>query len=163
MTKSYGANIRCAFPGCGAEPHPSDPNIRETFSLTRLGPDGYPSNDPTIGEWRCEMHPIPRSDPLVKQSTRTTPPQALADFEADFGIEIADLEEEASVGRVGATMIARFRQRIERSLATLRKVLSPPEPSPVAAPKSRAKKIQLIERLAPGQEDWISGTVETGD
>ena len=93
MTKSYGSNIRCAFPGCGAEPHPSDPNIRETFSLTRLGPDGYPSNDPTIGEWRCEMHPIPRSDPLVKQSTRTTPHQALADFEADFGIEIADLEE----------------------------------------------------------------------
>jgi hypothetical protein len=54
--RSYGARIFCVI--CHAEPWPSDPAVRQTFSLTRFGPNGRPAAFPESGEWRCEQHPI---------------------------------------------------------------------------------------------------------
>jgi hypothetical protein len=89
MSKTYGASIRCAI--CGAEPWPSS-DVRETFSLTRYGPNGLPSDSPAPGEWRCEEHPIASQTKRV----RATPTEALADFQDILEAEIARLGNEAS-------------------------------------------------------------------
>jgi hypothetical protein len=156
MVKSYGAGIFCIT--CGKEPYAADP-ARETFSLTRCGVDGYPSNSPDPGSWYCEEHLPTRSDPSAKLASRETPAQALADLENTLEIEVADLEGAIRDRENLVDAFADFRQRIERGFVALRKILTPPErPSPT--PKNRPpKKIQAIECDGDGQVDWVSGIV----
>jgi hypothetical protein len=125
--KTYGANIWCAFPGCHAEPWPSDPNIRETLSLLRLGPSGRPAESPAPGEWRCEKHPIAKGDLPTKLAPRAAPLEALAYFENIVAAESARLGEEVTAGdRDDAeAALAAFQQEIGRGLASLRKAVRP--------------------------------------
>jgi hypothetical protein len=161
MVKSYGANIRCAFPGCGVEPWPSDPSVRETFNLTRYGPNGLPSDSPAPGEWRCEEHPIASQDAPTKR-VRATPTEALTDVGNILEAEIAGLEEAASErGGAGETAITLFRREVERALSDLRKALTPQKPAAASngAPGNRRppSKLKAIERLGDGQQDWVAG------
>ena len=125
--KSYGANIWCTFPRCHAEPWPSVPDIRETFFLLRLGPNGRPADSPAKGEWRCEAHPIPEQDLPTKRACRAAPLEALAEFENVVTPESARLGEEVAVGNRddAEAALAAFHQEIGRGLASLRKAVQP--------------------------------------
>ena len=125
--KSYGANIWCTFPGCHAEPWPSVPDIREAFSLLRLGPNGRPAGSPAKGEWRCEAHPIPEQDLPTKRAPRAASVEALGDFENVVAAEIARLGEEVAAGNrddAEAALVA-FQQEIGRGFDSLRKAMQP--------------------------------------
>jgi hypothetical protein len=125
--KVYTSNIWCAFPGCHAEPWPSNPVIRETFSSLRLGPNGLPAETPSPGEWRCELHPIAKADLPTKLATRAAPLEALTDFENTVAAESARLGEEVAAGNRddAEAALAAFQQEIGRSLASLRKTARP--------------------------------------
>ena len=126
--KSYNANIWCAYPGCHAEPWPSDPNIRETFSLLRLGPNGRSADSPSPGEWRCERHLIPQQDLPAKRAPRAAQIEALTDFENLVAAEGARLEEEVTAldgGAVEIPAFATYFSEIARGLASLRKAVQP--------------------------------------
>ena len=119
--KTSDAFIHCAV--CGALPWPSDPAIRETFSLLRLGPNGHPADSPSEGEWRCEQHPIAKQDLPAKRAPRASGSEALTDFENVLEVEIAHLGEEVAHGdRLDAeSALVAFKQEIGRGLAALRK------------------------------------------
>ena len=121
--KSYNADIRCTI--CGAEPWPSNPVIRETFALLRLGPNGVPAASPAIGEWRCELHLIAKSDLPARRAPRAAPIEALTDFENIVAAESARLGEEVGHGDDAMDALATFQEEIERGLASLRKAVRP--------------------------------------
>lgn len=58
MAKVFGARIVCVV--CGAQPWPDDPAIPERFDLMRFDANGWPSESPNPGEWRCGAHYPPR-------------------------------------------------------------------------------------------------------
>jgi hypothetical protein len=124
-TKTFGARILCSV--CSAQPWPSDPAVRETFSLLRLGPNGRPADSPAPGEWRCEAHPIAEQDLPAKRAPRVAPVEALTSFGNVIEVEIARLGEEVAHGdRLDAEeALAAFQKEIERGFDSLRKAVQP--------------------------------------
>lgn len=156
MSKTYGASIRCAI--CGAEPLPSS-DVRETFSLTRYGPNGLPSDSPAPANGVAK-----NTRSQARRSVRATPTEALADFQDILEAEIARLGNEASDRGGVKGALGDFRQEVERGLTELRKALAPQKPP---APLNGAfgsrrppKKRKAIERHGDGQQDWVAGDAE---
>jgi hypothetical protein len=121
--KTYGAGIFCF--ACHAEPWPTDPAIRQTFSLVRLGPDGRPADSPAEGQWCCEQHLIPRLGAPAKRAPKATPTGALTDFEVLLGAELANLGEEIADGdyHEAKEALVIFQREIERGFAALQKAV----------------------------------------
>lgn len=165
MSKTYGAGIRCSI--CGAEPYPpDDPAIRETFNLTRLGPDGRAAEGLEPGAWFCEQHLPAKQSGSAKRECAASG-SALANFEEILEAEGARLEEALKDrdddGAENA--LTTYRREVARALAGLRKAFAPQKPaSSNGAPKSRRparKKIRPEERLAEGQQDWVNNAQST--
>jgi hypothetical protein len=150
--KVYGAHVYCSAPGCHAEPYPDHSSgHRESFDLLCI-----------TGEWRCELHRPARKE-HTPRAVGVTPLAALSTFEDLLKTEGARLEE--AVVEDCAGLLADFKaysDEVEHGLAELRMALTPQKPpaSPDDAPKSRStpKKIRKVERLAPGQQDWVIET-----
>jgi hypothetical protein len=139
--KTYGANIRCSV--CDSEPWPSDPAVRETFDLLRIG-----------GSWFCELHRPPKE----KQAPRlvpTSPLEAVTEFERLFSVQGARLKG-ALRGRDDDNSRVAFEayRELERGLASLKTAVAPPEPPGGEAKPARQKPISKGKR-SEQQGDWL--------
>jgi hypothetical protein len=121
---SFGAGIYCSV--CLARPWATDPGVRETYDLRRLGPDGCPSESPSPGQWFCELH-RPLKPPAVprQQLARIPAAEALEDFENLIESEAGFLEEAVVDQDDIPSGLKAFREEVTRGLASLRKVMTP--------------------------------------
>jgi hypothetical protein len=113
--------IACSI--CGARPWPSDPNIRESFSLRRYRPDGCPSESPAPGEWFCERH-IPEQKSAPKpRSVRVTAKDAMIDFERVLEAEDAHIDDAIAERDNISEALRASRNEIARGLAALKQAV----------------------------------------
>jgi hypothetical protein len=108
---------------CGARPWPSEPGVRETFSLRRYGPDGIPAETPAPGEWFCERH-IPEQKSVPKpRSVRTSAKDVVIDLERVLEGEDAHIDDAiAERDNISETLRA-SRKEIARSLTALKQAV----------------------------------------
>jgi hypothetical protein len=160
-TKTYGAFIRCAAPGCGKEPFADDPAF-ECFELRRFNAAGEYSESPSPGEWFCPEHAPPKQ--RIARPIRGTPLEAIDDFElllADEGARLMEMlpgDDDANTDDAEAAFDA-YRREIARGLGQLREAITRREKPPANdTPKPRRSRLKAItpsERNQPGQTSLI--------
>jgi hypothetical protein len=161
-TKSYGADIRCAAPGCGREPFADDPQLT-CFELRRFNAAGEISESPEPGRWYCPAH-APAKQRIVRVIRGADPLQAITDFELLLADETARLAEalpgddDDNRDDADAALDA-FQHEVERGLGQLREVIAKREKPPASDTskprRSRQKAMTTRERNQPGQISLI--------
>lgn len=162
MTKSYGAGIRCAAPGCGKEPFATDPKL-ECLELRRLNAAGEISELPAPGEWFCPEHAPPKQQRTAR-AIHGSPLEALGEFELLLADVTAQLVEALphNDGDVTDDVDAAFDDfghEIAGGLSQLKAAIVA-HAKPVAKDKpkprrSRQKAMTQRERNQPGQPSLI--------